>query len=142
MRLTKHIAASICASGGIYLATKSAAMAGWSFATGVLLDVDHLLDYWNETSFNVDIARFFVACHKCDFTLLRLYFHSFEAVLMFCIAAYFTRSGLLTALTLGMAQHIFFDQLSNKVYPAGYIFIYRWRCGFKTAKVFSGPPDD
>ena len=136
MRLPKHIAASAATSAGIYAATRSVEMAVWSFLAGFLLDIDHLLDYWREYSFNIDIKRFFATCHECDFTITKLYFHSIEAIILLCAAAYFTRSILITAITLGMTQHLIFDQLINKVYPASYFFIYRWRNGFKATKVF------
>jgi hypothetical protein len=137
MRLTEHIAASAAASAGIYAVTKSPEMAVCSFLTGVLIDVDHLLDYWLEKSFDLNIARFFKTCNECNFTITRLYFHSIEVVIVLCAAAYCTRSLLITGLTLGAAQHIALDQLKNKVYPASYFFTYRLFNGFKAANVFS-----
>jgi hypothetical protein len=137
MQLTKHIAASAATSAGIYAATRSAEMAVLSFFAGFLIDIDHLADYWREYSFNIDIRKFFRACHECDFTIARLFFHSIEAIVLLSIVAYLTRSAVITAITLGITQHIFFDQLANKVYPASYFFVYRWFNGFEVAKVFS-----
>jgi hypothetical protein len=137
MHLKEHLAASAAVSAGVYAATKSSEMAVWSFLAGFLLDLDHLIDYWFEYSFNVDIRGFFRACHECDFKITRVYFHSLEALMFLCAASYFTRSVLITAVTLGITQHMVFDQVINKVYPASYFFIYRWLNGFKSTKVFT-----
>jgi hypothetical protein len=137
MRLTEHIAASAAASAGIYAATKSPEMAVYSFIAGILIDADHLLDYWSENSFNLNISRFFKTCNECHFTITRLYFHSIEGLILLCAVSYFTRSVLITAVTLGMAQHMAFDQYKNKVFPSSYFFLYRLFYGFKAVNVFS-----
>ncbi len=137
MHLKEHIIASSITSAGIYIATRSARMAAVSFAAGVLLDLDHFVDYWKDHSFNLDIPRFFTACHECDLTKTRLFLHSAELLLFLTAAAYFTRSGVITALALGLCQHLAFDQFSNEIYPASYIFAYRLSKGFRVEAIFS-----
>jgi len=137
MRLKGHLLASGAVSAGIYAATGSAKMAACSFAAGVLLDADHLIDYWRDHSFNLDLSRFFSVCHECDLSKTMLPLHSVELLLLLAAAACFTRSGAITALALGSGQHLFFDQLVNKVYPYSYSFFYRMGKGFRSDAVFT-----
>ena len=137
MHLKQHIAASAAVSTGIFAATGSWPMAVSSFLAGFLLDLDHLIDYWIEYPFNIDISRFFKACHNCELTKTRLYLHSFELVLALAASAYLTRSSVITAVTLGLAQHMALDQLINSVRPAGYFLIYRYSKGFLADRIFT-----
>ena len=140
MHLKEHIIASSIASAGIYAATRSVKMTAVSFAAGVLLDLDHFVDYWKENSFNLDMRQFFKACHECNLTKTRLFLHSAELIVLSAAAAYFTRSGIITALTLGACQHLALDQLTNKIYPASYLLTYRWSKGFRAEAVFTNKP--
>jgi hypothetical protein len=136
MRLSKHIIASGIISAGIYAFTNSVKMAAVSFASGVLLDLDHVVDYWLHDSFNLDLSRFFDICYTRSLSKTRFFLHSAELVVILAAAAFFTRSSLLTALVLGACQHLMFDQVLNDVYLGSYFFIYRWSNGFKAETVF------
>jgi len=140
MRIKEHIGASAAISIGIYAATGSGIMAAWSFLAGSLLDLDHLIDYWEDYSFNIDISRFISVCYNCQLIKTRLYLHSFELLLVAAAAAYITRSSIIAGAALGLAQHIALDQMVNKVYPASYFLIYRWRKGFYADFVFRNVP--
>lgn len=137
MNPRQHVIASAAVSAGIYVVAGSPKMAAASFIAGVLLDIDHLFDYWKYHSFNLNFSKFFNTCNECDFQETRLFFHSLELLIIMSAASYFSRSGLITALTLGICQHLALDQLKNKVYPASYVLIYRWANAFKVEKVFS-----
>ena len=141
MMLKSHVAASAAVGAGLYAATSSIEMAAASFAAGVFLDLDHLIDYWHEHSFNLDVRRFFDVCRECDLEKTRLFAHSAELLALAASAAYFTRSALLAGLALGMCQHLAFDQFVNKVYPGSYFLVVRWLTGFKAETVFSNIAD-
>jgi hypothetical protein len=137
MQLKQHIIASAAISAGIYAATKSADMAISSYITGVFIDIDHLIDYWRDRPFNFNLPKFFSTCKDCDLTKTSLALHSFELLMLTVAAAFLTRSVLLAGIAFGLCQHLALDQLTNKVYPKSYFFIYRWRHGFKSGSVFS-----
>jgi hypothetical protein len=136
MKIEKHIIASAGVSGIIFAATGSAKIAGAALITGIFIDVDHLYDYWKDHSFDLNLSKFFKACFECDFKKTRLLLHSVEFLLIIAIASFLMRSWLLAGFTLGMCQHLMFDQITNLVYPASYSFIYRWLNGFKAEKTF------
>ena len=137
MRFTGHVLASGVVGAGIYAATGSLKMASVSFAAGVFLDLDHLMDYWENHSFNFNVSRFFNVCNECDLKTTKLFLHSAELAVIMTLAAYLTRSGTLAALTLGIYQHLALDQFFNKVNAASYVFIYRWSKGFRGEAVFN-----
>jgi len=137
MRLEKHIAASACVGVGVFIVTRSVIMSIAALAAGILIDVDHLYDYWQSHSFDLNLSKFFKVCIECDLVQTKLFLHSIEFLLLMAVAAFVTRSGLVTGLTLGICQHLAFDQMSNKVHPESYSFIYRWTNSFKAEMVFT-----
>lgn len=141
MRLYEHVAVSVVVSFTVYAITKSFIIAISSFLAGVFIDVDHLIDYWFEHPFRFDIVHFFKTCEEYHLKRVILIFHSIELLLFLGFLVYILREPLLLGITIGIAQHILFDQLFNRIYPFTYFFVYRFNQGFVNEKVFDVPKD-
>ena len=109
MRIREHIAVSAVFSCGLLVITRSWAMFAVSFLSGVLVDVDHVLDYVRQHPSRYDIVHFFRTCEEYRLKKVYLWLHSIEFLLPIGIAAYFTQSVYLTGFSLGLAQHLIFD---------------------------------
>lgn len=126
MKPTAHLAASVLLSATLYFATKSIVVSTVSFFSGFLIDADHLLDYIREYGFRIDIKEFFRLFHETRFKKLLLIFHAWEWVLVLLIlAALLKWNRFILGVTIGVFQHLVFDQMRNGVTPWGYFFIYR-----------------
>lgn len=136
MQLKQHCIASAAVSGALYAATGSPALTAASFAAGVLIDVDHLIDYWLTKPFSFDIPDFFRTCEATQLASARLYLHSIELLFVLGAAAYLTRSPWIAGLVIGAGQHLALDQALNPVGPKSYFFLYRRSRGFAFRDVF------
>jgi hypothetical protein len=141
MQLHKHLIASTVISAGIYAATRSPEAAVGSFAAGVFIDIDHVLDYWIQHPFKLDLVHFFATCEEYKLKKTYLFLHSFEFILPLALLVYYTRSPWLAGMALGWSQHVIFDYFNNFTTTKGYFLIYRALHGFNIRNVFT-PPDE
>ncbi|MHB9154763.1 MAG: hypothetical protein ACYC5N_03595 [Endomicrobiales bacterium] len=139
MQLSIHLVVSGALSAALYAASGSAPLGISSFAAGVFLDVDHVLDYWAEKPFSLDIGDFFRTCEEICLRTARLFFHSLELLAALGALAYLTRSPWLVGLAIGMGQHLAFDQVFNPVRPCAYLFVYRMKNKFRGDAAFTVP---
>ena len=87
MTLQQHtvISAGLAGVGYALGAPSQAAIA--FLAAGVLVDLDHLADYWRETGWNLDLGRFFRMFAQNEFERLWVFAHAWEWLVVGCIAA-------------------------------------------------------
>lgn len=138
MDMWQHASISGAVSAGIYYFTSDARAAAAFSATGVLVDLDHWVDYWRETGFNLRVLKFFKYFSQHRSRQLVIFMHGWEQVAC---------AGIVTALagfpswavagTLGWLGHLVLDQIFNTFRPWGYFFFYRLRKGFDADKIFS-----
>jgi hypothetical protein len=115
---------------GIYF--KSLGCAVVSFAAGVLIDLDHLIDYYANHKFTWKAKTVYNTCAKMDLRKLYLVLHSYELVAIFWASIYiFSLSNFWKALAIGLTQHLLFDQIFNPIKTLGYFTTYRIIKGFK-----------
>lgn len=79
--------------------------------SGVLIDVDHLIEYWLDTGLNVSVKKFFEYSQRGQFTRYVFIFHSFEFVLLLWVIG-LSQGGVVsvwTGLALGVLCHIMLD---------------------------------
>jgi len=136
MQITKHAAVSVAAGLGLYALTHSLIIAFFSLIAGIFLDLDHIIDYWREHPFKLDLAHFFATCEEYKLNKAYLFLHSAELLLPLAFFTYFTKSSAGLGFTAGFLIHMICDQLANRVYPCTYSFIYRWTKGFSNQNVF------
>jgi hypothetical protein len=121
-----HVAAScvIGAAVGVYFGSLKCALV--SLAAGVLIDLDHLWDYYATHPVTADIKKIYDACAEVNLNKLYFFLHSYELViLMWCAIYVFSMSNAWKAAAIGLTQHLLFDQLTNPVKPMAYFLTYR-----------------
>lgn len=108
-----HTVISGAVGGGVWLATGSAAAAGAAMGAGVLIDVDHLYDYY-QRYIKRKQNKVYVLFHAWEYSLIGL--------LILTIAFYHP---VLLGLLLGHLSHVATDHSVNRLSPFGYSIIYR-----------------
>ncbi|HBA62058.1 MAG TPA: hypothetical protein DCZ92_14835 [Elusimicrobia bacterium] len=129
----------MAAGGAAYAATGSPAMSVSCLLSGVLLDVDHLLDFYLTTDEPFSYKVFRAWCHEVRWERIYLVLHSYELYLLLVLAAFVYRNEVLTGAALGMGLHLLMDQLGNTVLDKRfYFFIFRYRSGFAKSALLAG----
>lgn len=142
MKLSRHCAISLTLSGVFYAYAGSAPGAALFLASGILVDVDHFLEYFlAKPLLKFRAADFFDFWMNKGFLKSRRVFlvlHSYEVVAVLVIAGVITgQNGVYFAALLGWLQHILLDQLANTInFPWLYSFIYRLSKGFRPGSLF------
>lgn len=110
---------------------KSAWCALASFAAGVLVDLDHFIDYYSDRGFTIKIKDMYDSFVRMEIGKLYLVLHSYELVIALWISACaLSFPGIWVAVAIGMTQHIILDQMTNPLTPLSYFITYRMRKGF------------
>jgi len=104
-----------------------------SFASGVLIDLDHLVDYYTSHDFTFRVKSIYSACIRLDLDRLYLVLHSYELIALLWFSIYlFSLPDVWKAVAIGFTQHLIFDQITNPFNPFGYFMTYRATKGFDT----------
>ena len=113
MKPPAHAAISLAIGGVLWATTKSPYSAVAALATGVLVDLDHLLEYY----------RWFV---KEDHSRVVYFLHSYELVVPALLAGYLSGwDPLILGVSMAFIGHLLTDQIANPVQPFTYFFTYR-----------------
>lgn len=139
MRTTAHIYASAAAGGTAYVVTGSPAISISCLLSGILLDVDHLLDFYLFTHERFSFKAFQSWCEEVRWEKIYLILHSYELYLLLVLAACVYTSEVLIGVLLGMGLHLLMDQLGNTVLDKWFYFlIFRYRAGFAKSALLAG----
>lgn len=104
-----------------------------SFLAGVLIDLDHLFDYFSIHRFTFNVRKIYYCCLYMRLKNLYLLLHSYELVALLWIATYvFSLSNTWKAVAIGMTQHIILDQMVNPMKTFGYFIVFRISKGFRS----------
>lgn len=125
----------------VFTLSRSLPMTISSFLSGILVDFDHLLDYFREQGLKFNIRDFFT--HYCQTGFLRIYlfFHSYEIVFLLAIAIpLIPKKAVPLGIMIGLLQHLLCDQFSNSTRPLTYFFFFRLRHNFVTRQIFNPAP--
>ena len=111
-----------------------------SFLTGVLIDVDHILDHFLNYGFRFRIKTFYYCCTRNKYGRLSLILHSYELVILLWALIFTLRLGSIwTAAAIGMTQHLILDHIRNiargKVGWQPYFFLFRLKNRFMTDRI-------
>lgn len=95
--------------------------------SGVLVDVDHLFDYFKFVRFRRFDLKEFTAAKYFDYSgKVYLPLHVFELAITLAIIGYFTAiHWLFYSLTLSLIFHLIFDTISNKPIWPTYFLTFR-----------------
>ena len=124
-----HTTVSVGIGAGVWAATGSPAAVPVAAATGVLIDVDHLLDYFN-WYVRKDIRYLFLAFHAWEY--------GFVALALVLTLRY---DPLLLAAALGYLGHIVSDHFANRpAHPLAYSIVHRVYVHFERERLFDEEP--
>ena len=147
MKIKHHALASTIISGVLYSIFRSWGLAVATFVAGILIDLDHIVDYWIEYGLRFDLKQFFNYFDEKNFgNRKRLFFifHAWEWLIIIAAAAWLTDWDLwITGLLIGYGQHIILDELYNsfkyRIRPFfwGYFLLWRWKNGFEFKTPYS-----
>lgn len=123
MDLSAHLVSTMIFTALIYRATNNFTYAGIFILGGILIDLDHFIDYfiYYKNRFKLD-----------DFLCIRflrsgktyVFFHSWELVIIILITALAGEFHGWFIFSLSLAQHLFIDNVQKKN-PWFYFLIYR-----------------
>jgi hypothetical protein len=137
VKLEHHVVASTVLSGAAYAATRSWPLTLASFYWGVFIDLDHFIDYYATFGLRATPLGVFDASHNGKLRRVTLVFHGWEWVVLLAAATWWSGwNPWVAGVTLGMGQHLVFDQFANRPHPFGYFFFWRLRHGFDMRTAF------
>lgn len=103
-----------------------------SLAAGVLIDIDHVFDYYLQEGVTLRLKDMYAWCDENKFKLIFLFFHSVELVALLWLVIMRFRLGLFwAAAAVGFTQHLLLDIIFNPIYSYSYFLSYRIARGFK-----------
>lgn len=110
---------------------KSFAGALVCFFAGILVDVDHYVDYVRDRGLNLNLKRFFEYGYGLEYERLFILFHGYEYLVPLAFLLVISEYNLFVAAVItGFAQHLLFDQFTNPVKPLAYFITYRLKNRF------------
>ena len=137
MRLKQHITISLFFSAFLYTISNSWIIFSSSLISGVLIDIDHILDYFMAYGINIRIKQFFEVCHNLKIPRMRLIFHSWELLFLLSICVFLVGwNPWIVGTIVGFTQHIVLDQVFNKPNKWTYFFFWRLKKGFSSKRCF------
>ena len=96
-----------------------------SFLAGVLIDLDHLFDYYYTHPLTINPKKVYDACMEMNLKRWFLFLHSYELITAFwVIIFFFGLSNIWKAVAIGFTQHLVFDQLFNPINTYGYFLTF------------------
>ncbi|MCK5243357.1 hypothetical protein KAR34_12990 [bacterium] len=137
MRPSVHVTVSII--GGVLVGSLlgSWQAAACSVFSGVLVDLDHVVEYFGIRRKWVSIRDFFEFWMNYKEPRLYLFFHGIEYILILAGAAWLGVAPAITGgLAFGLFHHLLLDQFGNGIRPVGYFLLVRWAWKFKSERIF------
>jgi hypothetical protein len=109
-----------------------------SFFSGVLLDCDHIVDYFWEYRKRFIVKEFFDARYYGKAPFFMAIFHSWELLVLLSICAFSMNwNPWVVGITIGFAQHIILDQIFNEdINSLKFFFFWRLKNGFNAKEIF------
>lgn len=140
MDFSEHLALSLAGSAALGLASGDWKAAAAFSVAGVLIDADHVPDYWRERGVNFrrrDFLDFFLV-GRPRHLLVPLHGWEWPGALL-CAAAALGLPAWVWAAGAGWLLHLALDQRYNPLGPLSYSFFFRWRMGFDSDPIFRKP---
>ena len=137
MKLKHHITASIIISALLLAISKSWIIFTSSLISGVLIDIDHVLDYFWEFRKRFRLEEFFSTHRNEKAFFCAIILHSWELLFPLNIYAFIiSGNSWIIGIAIGFTQHVVLDQIFNTVYWSTYFFFMRFKNGFDVKKIF------
>ncbi len=131
-----HVIASGFISALVWIYFKSFGCAAASFLSGILIDLDHLIDYYANHGFTLRVKTMYDTCRNIRFNKLYIILHSYELIVLLWILIYLlSLPNIWKAIAIGLTQHLILDQLTNPIRRPGYFIVYRIAHGFSKESI-------
>lgn len=134
MKFSHHVVTSTILSGAVYAVTGSTPMAVSTVASGILIDLDHVLDFLVFSNKKFTLKNMFVWCDKCQWEKVTLLLHSWEMMFFLACLAGITGNPVLLGIVIGAGFHLTGDQIVNP--RKNPLHRYFYFLGFRIAKGF------
>jgi hypothetical protein len=137
MSPNQHVATSIGAGVLLGLLMRSWVAGLSCFLAGVLVDLDHLLDFWLNRGFSLSPKKFFDFCYFGTTTRFLDILHGYEFIpLLVWVGSIPGCLDIGWGVTTGYTLHLLGDQFFNThLNRWTYFFSYRLFHGFSSAKI-------
>ena len=139
MKPSVHVATSVLLATALYAYSGSVPVAASCLVSGVLIDLDHVLDFHIFSGERLSIANFFSWCNDGRWQKISLIFHSYELFGILCAVAYYLDNALLRGMLWGAGLHLLIDQIANtreyRLSPWFYFLGYRIAVGFRRERL-------
>ncbi len=137
MKLKHHITISLFFSAFIFAISKSWIIFTSSLISGVLIDCDHIFDYFWEFRNRFSVKEFFDVYYNGKMLFSMTVFHSWELLALLSICAFsMSWNPWIIGTTIGLTQHVVLDQIFNKPSRWAYFFFWRLKNDFNMKKMF------
>jgi hypothetical protein len=142
MKGKAHVYGAGIQGGVVYLLSQSMEVSIITFLSGVLIDLDHVLDFLVFSGEKFTLKKFLSWCDEGRWERVSLIFHSYEVYLILAIITYYFPNNILLGLTYGIGFHLLLDQIWNchicnglRLFHWFYFLTYRIRVGFHKSKL-------
>jgi hypothetical protein len=137
MKLRQHTIISITFSAFLFGISKSWIIFTASLLSGVLIDLDHVLDHLWEYRRPFSVKTLFDVCYNNRATFCMVIFHSWELLTLLNIYAFFiSGNSWVIGITIGFTQHVVLDQIFIKPNKWTYFFYWRLKNNFNFKKMY------
>lgn len=138
MLVKHHILVTLIISSVLYFIFHSMTIAVSCFLSGIFIDLDHIPDYlYNFGRKGFSFRNVVNACRNGKYKKVFFFLHSYELLLIVLIILFFTKSKIWIGIFIGLAQHLFLDQLFNPVHQFSYFLFFRLRKNFQKEKILT-----
>jgi len=128
--LAAHIVLAVCGSLTIFLTSKNAVYSAVFFSASLLLDLDHILDYFIYFRGKLNVSAFLNGL-SIKSGKVYVFLHSWEIPILILVSLSLTASPLVFVFFLGLAGHLAIDNIQRQN-PFFYFFFYRLSKKFNT----------
>ena len=138
MSPVKHVMASGVTSALFFAATRSVGGSIACFLSGILIDIDHVFDFYIERKrVCKSLKELYDFCLLDKTGKLYLIFHAYEWVGLLWLAVILSKfHPVWLGIAVGISVHMLFDQLINPIYPLVYFWFFRRKFGFSKKLFF------
>ena len=144
MTVKTHIGSSALLGLLLYYISSSFIMASSAFLSGILIDLDHLLDFLILSGEKFSIKNLFGWCNEGRWKKITLIFHSYELFALYAVAVYYHPHPLMVGVFFGVGLHLLLDQIGNRyllknmaLHQLFYFLTFRVISGFRKERLRS-----
>ena len=138
MKPAVHLYTSAIMATALYAHSHSIPESASCFASGVLIDLDHVVDFFLFSGEKFSPGNFVSWCEK-RWQKIALLIHSYELLVLLFVAAFYLDHAVLRGIFWGAGLHLLLDQVANpkvhRLSPWFYFLGFRIAAGFRKEKM-------